>query len=128
MEFLSHHQRAAPFRKRPREDPRSAFRRAGIVAVAPTFANAIVGAMDPKLAFCLLGKRPGSLDRSGLSGMEEGSALASRPHDRPVAIGAMRDVVICFGHVVPFVLTGFTPKRKCLTFPAPFVVQDLSRD
>jgi len=70
-------ERSRPLAGTACEDPGSAFRWVGIVAVAPTFANAIVGAVDPKFATGLLGKRFGGLDGGSLSGVKGGGTLVA---------------------------------------------------
>jgi hypothetical protein len=66
-----------------------------IVAVAPSFADAIVVTVDPKLASRLLGKWTGGLDGFGLGTMDRSGTLVPGSDIRPSAVSAM-------GHVSMF--------------------------
>lgn len=102
---------------------------ARIVAVAPAFANAIVGVVDPKLTFGLPGKRAGCLDGCPLGGVDRRSALVFRSFHRPGAISPVRYVVMLFGHIeVPFLsIKGSSSKRNCLTLAPAFAAYHLSK-
>lgn len=89
-----------------------------IIAVAPTFADAIVGAMDPKLATGLLGKRFSGLDGSSLGSMDRSGPLVAGSDVRPSAVGTMSNVVV-FRHGLRLsTFRGFASKRICLTTPS----------
>jgi hypothetical protein len=102
---------------------------AGIIAVAPTFADAIIGAMDTQFSASLLGKRTSSLNSLRLSAMNRSGTLIAGSDVRPGTVGAVSHMsVFCHGGDCPFYsIEGFTSKQKCLTFPAACVVQSVSR-
>lgn len=103
-------EKAAPSRERLSEDQRLAWNVAWVVAVAPTFADAIVNAVNPKLALGLLGKRAGGLDCGGLGGVNGGSTRVAFSDRRPSAVGTMRDMIVLFGHRSLLSTLGVTPR------------------
>ena len=109
-ERMSRLERSRPLAGTAREDPGSAFRRIGIVAVAPTFADAIVGAVDPKLATRLLGKRFGGLDGFGLGAMNRRGTLVASSDTRPSAVSTMGHMIVLFGHRSLLSTLGVTPQ------------------
>ena len=103
-------EKAAPSRERLSEDQPLTWNVAWVVAVAPTFAYAIVNAVNPKLALGLLGKRAGSLDCGGLGGVNGGSTRVAFSDRRPSAVGTMRDMIVLFGHRSLLSTLGVTPR------------------
>lgn len=81
-----------------------------IVAVAPTLADAIVRAVDPKFALRLLGKRARGLDRGGLGRVNGGGTRVACSDRRPSAVGTMRDMIVLFGHRSLLSTLGVTPR------------------
>jgi len=102
--------KAAPSQERLSEDQGSAWNIARIVAVAPTFADAVVNAVNPKLTLGLLGKRAGSLDCGGLGGVNGGGTRVAFSDRRPSAVGTMRDMIVLFGHRSLLSTLGVTPR------------------
>jgi len=103
-------EKAAPSRERLSEDQGLAWNVAWVVAVAPTFADAIVNAVNPKLALGLLGKRAGGLDCGGLGRVNGGGTRVAFSDRRPSAVGTMRDVIVLFGHRSLLSTLGVTPR------------------